>query len=364
MQVRLGDISLLSNYETKFTQFAAAKIPKAPSDPSIALVEGAKKRQRQLSKAELDAVATLYKNIDKDRIPDIETYAAKVTQSRNVKENFKVLKDVGEGVFCDIIVEIVKEPYDLGDKMSFWVSDYTENPFFYNFPIPNKNVKISDHQDGDPYGYVAKFNKKTDQEPKKPEFGGPYGKKSLQITCWDPHVSAMRHEGMTKGTWVSIKNLQVKFGRDVSNLEGYLREDRDAYGTKLGISSLDTSDRDSMDERLVAALKRRREYERGRKSQAKEIEKAAHAGQKRKSNLASEEPANNTKTKRAAKRKAQREKAAQEAHDQSHVSDGAIESKTATQTHHTKPETHTVTEPARNIPAPDLNQSGEQSQAF
>lgn len=298
----------MTHFDTKFSHFEAAKIPKPPADPSVALVKSHQKRQGQLSKADLGTVSRLYQEIDKDRIPTIERYEIQIAQSTKVRDKFRELKDVADGCFCDTIVEIVKEPYDSGDKITLWVSDYTENSQFYNHLPPV--TKNSDHQDGDPYGYVAKFNKKSSEGEKKPE-QGPFGKRSMQITCWDPHVTAIRHGKLTKGTWVSIKNLQVKFGRNVANLEGYLREDRGAHGTKLGIFALDTTDRESMDDRHVAALKRHREYNRHRKSQLKEIEEAAHAGQKRKATTAAqdEQPAN-SKSKRAAKRKAQREKAA------------------------------------------------------
>ena len=300
----------MTHFDTKFSQFQAAKIPKPPADPSVALVKSHQKRQCQLSKSDLDNVSRLYQEIDKERIPTIEQYEIQIAQSTKVRDKFRELKDVADGSFCDTIVEIVKEPYDSGDKITLWVSDYTENSQFYNHLPPV--TKNSDHQDGDPYGYVAKFNKKAPEKEKKTE-EGPYGKRSMQVTCWDPHVTAIRHGKLTKGTWVSIKNLQVKFGRNVANLEGYLREDRGAHASKLGIIALDPTDRDSMDTRHVAALKRHREYNRHRKSQLKEIEEAAHAGQKRKAAIVAqdEQPAN-AKSKRAAKRQAQREKAAAE----------------------------------------------------
>ena len=49
------------------------------------------------------------------------------SQSVNVKNKFSLLKSLEPNRFSDIIVQVVKEPYDEGDRMTLWVTDYTEN---------------------------------------------------------------------------------------------------------------------------------------------------------------------------------------------------------------------------------------------
>lgn len=328
-------MSLITHFDTKFTIFTANKIPRPPADASVARVSLTARSQTQLSKVELGYVSFLYHNINKDRIPALEEYQVMAVQSRNVRDKFSELKDVKDG-FYDLIVHVVKEPYDAVDKMTLWVSDYTENAAFYNFS--GKTTNSTGFEDGDPYGYIAKFGKKAAEKRNAEEY--PSGKRLLQITCWEPHASVIRESKISKGTWVLMKNVQIKFGRNVSNLEGYLREDRQAYGVKIGIVALDSTDRDSMDPRHIAALRRYRDYNRSRKSELKEVEDAAKAGQKRKSQLMVEGQSakSNSHARRKARRKSEREEAAQR----------ELKERTASE----KPE------PIHRGPTPNLNSAG------
>lgn len=263
-----------------------------------------------------------------------------VLRSRNVRDKFRELKDVEDGCFCNVIVQLVKEPFDLHDKITLWVSDYTENPSFYNVATSAANAAF---EDGDPHGYLS--NKKKSTAKTKTKDPRPSGKRSMQITCWEPHATAIREGELSEGTWVLIRNLQVKYGREHWNLEGYLREDREARGVKIGVQALDSTDREAMDPRHLAALRRHRDFLRTTKSRRKEIEEAAEAGKKRKSlGLSEEKP--NSDARRKARRKAEqaaRKKAAQEQAGQWAPKD---------------PEAGREPEPVRNILTPDLNSSG------
>ena len=336
VQNRQGDVSIITHFNTKFSLFTANKIPRPPADASVARTPSSSARsQNQLSKTELGYVSLLYHSINKDRIPTVEEYEAIVVQSRSVRDKFRELKDVDEG-FCDLIVHLVREPYDMSDKMTLWVSDYTENAAFFN--VGSSAVNATGFEDGDPHGYVVKFKGSAEKHINEDR---PSGKRSMQITCWEPHASAIRESKISKGTWVLMKNVQVKFGRDVGNLEGYLREDRGAHGVRISIFALDTADRQSMDPRHVEALRRYREYERFTKSQLKQIGDAAKAGQKRKSLLTTEEQPTklNSSARRLALRKAEREKAVQR----------ELEEKVPSE----KPEV------VRHTPTPNLNSSGK-----
>jgi hypothetical protein len=266
-----------------------------------------------------------------------------VLQSRNVRDKFRELKDVEDGCFCNVIVQLVKGPFDLHDRVTLWVSDYTENMAFYNIATSAANAAF---EDGDPHGYLS--SKKNSMAKTKTKDPRPSGKRSMQITCWEPHVTAIREGEISEGTWVIIRNLQVKYGREHWNLEGYLREDREARGVKIGIQALDSTDREAMDPRHLAALRRHRDYLRTTKSQRKEIDEAAEAGKKRKSmGLSGEEHSTmNSNARRKARRKAEqaaREKAAQEQAGQRAPED---------------PKATPEPEPVRNIPTPNLNSSG------
>lgn len=223
-----------------------------------------------------------------------------VVTSANVKNKFSLLKDLKDGQFCDIVTQVVRPPHDAGDKITIWVSDYTENPAFFKFSIGMDGSSFG--RDGDPYGYTDKFMVDTASS----QWPGPYGRRCLQITCWEPHATIVRESRIEPLTWVSIKNLQIKMGRNGSNLEGYLREDRGSFGTRIGIQAIDSNaDSENFDPRAKEALQRKREYDRLRKGQIKEIKEASKAGQKRKNCVDNntEQKKENAKTRRSEKRK-------------------------------------------------------------
>lgn len=233
---------------------------------------------------ELKYVAYLHHNINRERIPTKEEFKTMQLQSLNVKEKFRELKDVTDGVFADLVVRLVSEPHFMGDKATIWVSDYTENPAFFNFTAIGTND--GDFHDGDAFGYTSKNLKKQQAKKRQgQDTRGPFGKRKMQITCWDPHTSAIRQEDIKRGTWVEMKNVQIKYGNNGANLEGFLREDRKAHGIKIGIFALEIDDRDYMSEKLVNAIKRHRDYDRSKKAQLDDIQDAALAGQKRKRQL-------------------------------------------------------------------------------
>ncbi|KAI1036908.1 hypothetical protein LB503_002960 [Fusarium chuoi] len=241
----------------------------------------------------------MYHSIDKSRLPSEEMFETMVVASRNVKDKFKLLQDIQEGCFCDIVAQVVRPPHDGGDKMTLWVSDYTENPLFHNFSVDFDESSIG--RDGDPFGYTDKFT--TAANPTG--WPGPFGKRCIQITCWEPHVTALRDQDMGTLTWVLIKNLQIKLGHSGANLEGFLREDRDPHGPKISIRMVGSNpDSENFDPRAKEGLQRKRQYERLRKGQAREIKEALRAGQKRKHGVESksEPKKGNSKSRRNEKR--------------------------------------------------------------
>jgi protection-of-telomeres protein 1 len=290
----------LTHYNSKISAYEASKIPKPPGEASCALYPPTCTKDATPTVKESTFVSQLYHNIDKYRLPSKEEYQVMVVTSANVKNKFSLLRDVKDGQFCDIVTQVVRPPHDAGDKVTIWVSDYTENPAFYKFSIGMDGSSFG--RDGDPYGYTDKFMVETASS----QWPGPYGQRCLQITCWEPHATIVRESKIEPLTWVSIKNLQIKISRNGSNLEGYLREDRGSFGTKIGIQAIDSNaDSENFDPRAKEALQRKREYDRLRKGQIKEIKEASKAGQKRKNCVenTTEQKKENAKARRNAKRK-------------------------------------------------------------
>ncbi|KAF9773734.1 hypothetical protein IL306_008431 [Fusarium sp. DS 682] len=277
------------------TRKDASRIPKVSGEASCALCPPSCPKDTLPGEKENAFVSAMYHTTDKSRLPSEEVFETMVAASVNVKSKFKLLQDAQEGCFCDIVAQLVRPPHDGGDKMTLWVSDYTENSAFHNFSISFDSSSIG--RDGDPFGYTDKFTAPT----KASDWPGPFGKRCIQITCWEPHATAIRGQQMGALTWVLIKNLQIKLGHSGANLEGFLREDRDSYGPKIGIRTLDLNpDSENFDPRAKEALQRKREYDRLRKGQLKEIKEASKVGQKRKHGIESnsEPKKENAKTRR------------------------------------------------------------------
>lgn len=275
-QIYNGNASLLTSFNTDVFVYEAQRLHNCKRSGSA---KGALKRSTKQTKREPDAmeneyVLWLFSRIDQSTIPDQHDFSARARQSLNVKDKFSLLQDVRDGKFADLIVQVVKEPFDLGDKMSLWVSDYTENNRF--FLQTRDSVDWADGvpiRDGDVYGYTHNRKKplvSLDDESGK--WSGPRGKRSLQLTCWEPHATFIR-QNIHQGDWVRLRNVQIREGRNSANIEGCLREDRE-YRDRVYVESLDaTAERESLDQRLVDALLRKRAYEKAQKSAQKNGEK-------------------------------------------------------------------------------------------
>ncbi|KAK2590518.1 hypothetical protein QQS21_011804 [Conoideocrella luteorostrata] len=286
--------SLCSNYMTDVYVYDSSKIPKPIKDASRALRPSTRKKSyRPPSKVENEFVSVLHSSINKERLPTATEFEVMKINSTNVKKKFSELKDVRDGKFVDTVAQIVREPYDLGDKYTLWISDYTENPLFYHYQLMGGRG-----QGGDPDGHANKFG----TSPSSSEWSGPFGKLSLQVTCFEPHASVIRKHKLTVGAWLSLRNMQIKFGHNNVNLEGYVREDREAPG-KINVSQEQTHDSEATRPELKSALRRKRDYEKVKKEQLHLLTEAATAGAKRRAEIDpdSERP---SKSNGRAKRKA------------------------------------------------------------
>ncbi|KAI0119024.1 hypothetical protein F4814DRAFT_410249 [Daldinia grandis] len=259
VQSRYNELSLLSHKSTIIHIYSASRIPRPPKSAKQALLDPVRPNDRRPSDKEHEYVSWLYHSTDKSAIPDAAEFNIQVDQSRNVKDKLKVLSDIQDGQFCDIIVNVIKDPFDQMDKTTLWVSDYTENDALYKFSWDSAD--ISEGRDGDPYGYTTK-NVTPNTWP------GPYGKRSLQVTCFGSHGEFVRDE-VKAGAWVKLRNLQIKYGRNANNLEGYLREDRSAFNPGVQVDILSIDDPDNVDQRLKDAIRRKRDYEKVKKKQMK-----------------------------------------------------------------------------------------------
>ena len=263
-------ISLIAHKSTSFYIYSAADIPKPPQSALCALQSP--QNARTLGEADHEYVSCLYHFTNRDSIPDEITFQNRVDQSARRKDKFCKLDSVIDGQFCDVIVNVVKAPFDEIDKTTLWVSDYTENDAFHKFSWDG--VKLGAHG-RDQYGGYTDTLTAT-------KWVGPFGRRSMQITCFEPHASQVKSE-VQLGQWIRFRNLRIKFGKSGLNLEGVLHEDRD-FNNRLQIEVLKLNEKDNCDPKLRDAIQRKKEYENLKKQQKSfaENEMAGGAGGKRK----------------------------------------------------------------------------------
>ncbi|KAH6854346.1 hypothetical protein B0I37DRAFT_336231 [Chaetomium sp. MPI-CAGE-AT-0009] len=274
-----GNLSLISNHTTSIRVYKASKIPNPPQSAKIAL-EPASKRNGYLPSTEETAyVSHIHHKIDKYSLPEEAVFQARVAQSLNIKRKFSLLKDVEEGNFYDLTVQVAREPYAGLDLVTLYVSDYTENPHFH--PRAWEGLAEPASGPGDPYGYTM-----GGVDMPREDWVGPYGKKSLQVTCFEPHSSYILDE-VRAGQWVMLRNVQIKYGKDGQFLEGFMRGERNASGTTINVYVLETKDANAIDPNLKEALRRCRDYQKTKRKQIKELKSAQAAGLKRKASSSS-----------------------------------------------------------------------------
>ncbi|KAH0426412.1 telomere-binding alpha subunit central domain-containing protein [Colletotrichum camelliae] len=268
VQKHCGSLSLLTNrVTTAIHVYPASKIPQHPQPASQPLTPSMKDAAYKPRPDVEKYVSWLRQNIKAGCIPDAEVFATRVAQSiKGNKQKLCELQEVRNGTFHDLIVQVVKDPFDSGDKVTLYVSDYTENTSFYNHAW---NGQTQDGgRDGDPYGYTSG---KAGNPNAQVGWTGPFGKRCIQITCYEPHASLIRSR-VKCGDWVHLLNIQIKFGNNGLNLEGFLRQDRTEYARKMSIEVLDPQeDPENVHPVLKNAIRRKRNYEKEFKTQKKEI---------------------------------------------------------------------------------------------
>ncbi|KAI0531927.1 hypothetical protein GGR58DRAFT_491939 [Xylaria digitata] len=284
--------SLIANKSTSFHIYSASDIPRPPQSAKDALRPPY--ATRQLSEKEHEYVSCLYHFTNKDSIPDVATFQRQVDQSGHMKDKFCKLDNIADGKFCDVIVNVVKAPFEEADKTTLWVSDYTQNDSFHKRTWDGAKQLGGRHEDSD--GFLD-----TDIDTAS-KWTGPFGQRSMQVTCFEPHASYVKSE-IQLDQWIRIRNLRIKFGNNGLNLEGVLHEDRDFSRRQIDVLKLDGNDCDA---RLKEAIRRKLEYEKLKKKQLKsfeENESVKNSGTKRKADD-SEEPKPNSRTRRNQKREA------------------------------------------------------------
>lgn len=293
----MGAISLITNYRTEIHVFPG-QIPAGPALPQPTSKRG------KVNIEEVKYVAWLQAHIKRDAFPDSREFQERVVQAANLKVKSCELKDARPGMFCDLVGEVI-HMFDVFDRTTVYLTDYTSNKNFYNHVIPGVHP-ILEGRDGDDFGYS---NSKLIHKSKKTnEWKGPYGKMSVQLTAFDEHSERFR-EHVKVGNWVKLSNVHFEYPKTGGCLEAKLRTDRRAHPGKIQVEVLiPPENRDDMDFMWKNALRRKRDYQEIVRKQKREFEQEIDEVTGKRKRDDSEHVKMNGKLRRKEKRKAMQEK--------------------------------------------------------
>ncbi|EXJ94558.1 hypothetical protein A1O1_02954 [Capronia coronata CBS 617.96] len=184
-------------------------------------------------------------------------------------QKFRLIKDLEvsynrTGTYADLLGE-VRHIYSDDYKTDLRLTDYTTNEGLYEFRFGDPEAG----RDGDLYGYTDDSNKK---------WPGPWGRMTMTLTLWDAHHNYAR-ANVKEGTFVYLRNVQIKLGRNGSNLEGFCRGDKD-NPSRSNVEVRKPHEAQS-DDHMKSLLIRKREYEEKAKAENIRFIRNAQAVQKR-----------------------------------------------------------------------------------
>ncbi|OBU00080.2 hypothetical protein VE01_01814 [Pseudogymnoascus verrucosus] len=297
VQIHSGAISLITNFRTEIHVFPV----QTPTD--TALPPPTSKRGK-VNIEEVRYVAWLQTHIQRGAFPDSREFQERVVQATNLKVKSCELKDARPGMFGDIVGEVI-HMFDVSDRTTVYVTDYTSNKNFYNHVMPGVHP-IFEGRDGDDFGYS---NSKMIHKSKTNEWKGPYGKMSIQLTAFDEHSERFR-DYVKVGNWVKLLNVHFEFPKTGGHLEAKLRTDRRAHPGKLQVEVLaPPENKEDMDYMWKNALRRKRDYQETVKKQKREFEQEIEEVTGKRKRDDDDEPVKmNGKLRRKEKRKAMQEK--------------------------------------------------------
>ncbi|EHK50611.1 hypothetical protein TRIATDRAFT_164398, partial [Trichoderma atroviride IMI 206040] len=301
--------------------YSASQIPRPPESALKALRPGPKKTTHNPGQPIHEYVSFFYHSVDKSCIPSEVEFQHIKAKSITANEKFKVLKDVQMDTYVDVIVQLVRQPYDTADRITLWISDFSENDSFFHFAWKGPAIRADKPVDPHESEYDMPYGAGSGGEWK-----GPFGKRSMQVTCYDQHAAYIRDQKLSMGSWVMLRNLHIKYGRNAANLEGFLRGERNDSDLKINITQMDTTDTESPDPRLKEALRRKLAYEKLKQAETQEIFNASWAGKKRKSDLAEMGITSSDKPKRNKNKNKNKNKAKKKSmgHEESVTSSAAV----------------------------------------
>ena len=201
-----GDV-LVSNRTTSWAVFPSDSIPRTASPSNAALVRQSVHQSSLGSTAptpaEMRWVISVKNRQDESNFTAPPSQEA-LQKMRDPGKKHSVLKKLAVDGFFDLTGQVIKI-FPIGDRLELYLSDYTSNPFLFDYK----------YQDIDPL--------MSDLTRKWP---GPFGQRTIQVTLWRPHAG-WTCANVTEHDFVMLRNVRTKYNENgTKRLEGILHTDR------------------------------------------------------------------------------------------------------------------------------------------
>lgn len=186
--------------------------------------------------------------VQRQNLPSIPVqYSSGYNTDKRSSYGGTLIKDIKEFVFSDLVGQVVKIFPTGGEKLEFYITDYTANNHLFNYEHSGED-SVYMGRDGDEFGYA--LSRGFDRS-----WPGPYGKMTLLVILWSPH-SFYAQNHVKEGDNIFLRNVKIKFNREGgTRLEGWLHTNK--YNPdRVDISVIKNEE----DERVRALLERKRAY--------------------------------------------------------------------------------------------------------
>ncbi|KAL2438472.1 hypothetical protein ABEF95_010803 [Exophiala dermatitidis] len=179
----------------------------------------------------------------------------------DMNKRFRLIKDLeapNPHYFVELLGEVRKIFWKYHDRPELQLTDYTSNPHLFNYRYDHTEDGAAD----DPH-----------------KWPGPWGRMNLTVTLWDSHGAYVRDNDVGPGTFLCLRNVQIKMDNAGTRLEGKCRGDP-TVPTRVNVQVVKPSSA-THDERMKALLSRKREYEAKAKTENIRFLRNAQPGPKR-----------------------------------------------------------------------------------
>ncbi|KAL1889027.1 hypothetical protein Cpir12675_005945 [Ceratocystis pirilliformis] len=192
--------SLLSSSSTEITYYDPLDINSlSPKTTPVFYLNKSSKRGVKPTQATLDILISVFNETTKpDSAEDGETVViSKISSASNKK--FSLIKDIAPENWYNILVQLVHEPIQVGNKMHLWVTDYSSNSM----------LAYSNGTFGDELNYLGDMNDdnaappcRTTQLP---------AEMLLKVTLYGAHMDEFLSLEPKVSQWFHLQNVKIGF---------------------------------------------------------------------------------------------------------------------------------------------------------